>query len=147
MDKTKHPDWLLILTYCIMSFCWAGKNLLAIPDMLICAFSGIIRGAVTIYVNKTPIPDFISRGIGAFFAALAIIAVVCGTAFATTDAMTIIGSMIPPLAAGAMLVEGLCTARHLSGKQKIRNAILISISLATGVFLAVTITNLLGVAV
>ena len=147
MDTTKHPDRLIVLTYCIMSFCWAGKNLLTLTDMTICAFSGIIRGVVAVSLKKTKIPDFICRGVAALMAALAIIEIYFATGWVDSDAMTVIGSMIPPLAAGAMLVEGMCTARHLSGKQKIRNAILISISLAAGVYIAVAITKIRGLSI
>lgn len=147
MDKTKHPDWLLVLTYCALSFCWAGKNMLAVSDMLICALSGLVRGAVTVCLRKIKIHDIICRGVGTFFAALATIEIVLFTGWAASDSMTIIGSMIPSLAAGSMLIEGMCTAKHLEGKQKIRNAILISITLAVGVFLAVAVTKSRGLTV
>lgn len=147
MDKTKHPGWLILITYSAMAFCWAGKNLLTLNDMNICAFAGLVRGAVTMITKKINIPDYICRGIGIFAAVLLVIEMYLSTGWIDSDVMTLVGSLIPPLAAGSMFVEGLCTARNISGKEKIKNALLISVSLAAGVFLAVAITNLRGLSI
>ena len=141
MDKTKHPDWLIVLTYVIMSFCWAGKNLLSLNDMLVCAASGLFLGAVTVRVEKTNMPVYICRSAGALCAAVFIILVYKNTTLISSGAMTVIGSMIPPVAAGAMLIEGLCTSGSTAGGKKMLNAILVSVFLAVAVFIAMKLTG------
>ncbi len=148
MDKTKYSNVIIIFTYAAMAFCWAGKGLLPLRDMSICGLSGIILGVVTVFVEKSfKLPTYICRGIGAYAAALLIIEICCFTGWAHTDAMTIISSMIPPVAAGAMLIEGMCTASTKGGKTKIINAVLISVFLAVGVYCAVLIANLRGLTI
>ncbi len=141
MDKTKHPDRLIVMTYTLMALCWAGKNLLSLQDMAICAVSGVILGVITVMAEKTKLPTYICRAAGAMFAALFIIAVYHNTSFISSDAMTVIGSMIPPVAAGAMLIEGLCTSGTAAGRKKILTSLLVSVFLAVAVFIAMKLTG------
>ncbi len=142
MDKTKYSNFIMVITYTFMAYCWAGKNLLPHGDMLITAFSGLILGVVTVYTEKLfSLPTYICRGIGAFFASLVIIEIYFFTGWAQNRPMTIIASMIPPVAAGAMLVEGLCTSHTQPGRKKIINAVLVSLFLALGVYRAILITR------
>lgn len=147
MDKTHHPDIVIILTYGIMAFCWAGKNMLSLADMSVCGASGLLLGAVTVAFEKTKLPTYICRGFGALSAALLIIEVHCFTGWVDSDAITVIASMIPPVAAGAMLVEGICTSASSSGRKKIVTAVLVSIFLAIAVFTAIMITDRRGLSV
>ncbi|MBQ8604316.1 MAG: threonine/serine exporter family protein [Oscillospiraceae bacterium] len=147
MDKTRHPDWLLVLTYAVMAFSRAGRDFLSFNDMLICGFSGVVLGIVVVMAEKLKLPVYICRGMGAFFASLVIIEICFFTGWADSSVMTVIASMIPPVAAGAMLVEGLSTSHRQSGRKKIINAILISVFLALAVFLAVAFTKFRGVPV
>ncbi len=144
MDKTKHSDGIIVLTYSVMAFCWAGKSLLTAGDMIVCGLSGFILGLCIVLFEKLKRPVYVCRGIGAFFRALFIIEIYFFTGWADSPPMTIIGSMIPPAATGAMLIEGLCTSASKSGRNKIVNAIVISISLAVGVYVAVAITRYRG---
>ncbi len=145
MDKTKHSDVIFIITYALMAFCWAGKNLLPVGDMVICGLSGVILGVVTVFCEKLfKLPTYICRGIGVFAAALLIIEIYFFTGWVQTDAITIIASMVPPVAAGAMLIEGMCTAKNKSGVNKIITAILVSIFIALGITAALAITRLRG---
>ena len=73
MDKTKHPGWLIVLTYAVMAFSRAGKDLLTFPDMIICGLAGIVLGTVMVITEKFNLPTYICRGAGAFAASLFII--------------------------------------------------------------------------
>ncbi|MBR5521205.1 MAG: threonine/serine exporter family protein [Oscillospiraceae bacterium] len=147
MDKTKHPDWLIIATYGIMAFARAGKDLLTFPDMVISGIAGILLGYVIVKIEKLNQPVYICRGAGAFFAALLIIEICFRTGFVNSEVIDVIAAMIPPAAAGAMLIEGMCTFRNISGRKKVMNAVLVSIFLALGVFMALIITKIRGVSV
>ena len=146
MDKTKHSDLVIVLTYGLMAFCWAGKNLLDFKDMIICGVSGLMLGAVTVMAEKTKMPTYICRSIGTFAAALLIIQVYCFSNLADGSAMAAIGSMVPPVATGARFIEGLCLSSTKNGRDKIVTAWIVSLFLAAAVFAAVHIAEWRGVA-
>lgn len=135
MDKTKHPDIILILTYSVMSFCWAGKALYQFTDMIICGLAGLIFGVVIVTMNKTKLPTCVNRAIAAIPSSAFIFIVDRFVVKCVAGSLAVTLSMLLPALAGSMFVEGLCTSGSKDGKSKMITAVLISVFMAAAIVL------------
>ena len=141
MDKTQHPRWLLIATYTAMGFCWGGKAGVSFIEMLVCAVACFAQGLIVTGLEKIKWPTYVARFFGVLTAGLMILFLGRYIEY-PHGIMTLFVAMILPVAAGAMLVEGMYTSHTSEGKKKMFIATLCSLSLGLAIFLAI---ELLGV--
>ena len=134
MDSTQHPKWLLVATYSVMGFAWAGKSGLTFPEMIIDAMACLILGVIVVFFEAKKIPTYLARFIGVIIS--------CSFIALLSDVLTffdppfiVASTAVLPVAAGAMLVEGLCMLNTKAGKAKIKGALMCSAALGFGVYI------------
>ena len=137
MDKTEHPDWIIILTYTLMGFCWGGKAGLNIVEMAVCGISCLLQGVVVVALEKTKLPVYVCRFFGVLAAGTAILAINLAVEY-PHGFESLFVAMILPVAAGAMLVEGMYTSHTSAGKKKMIIAVLCSLALGLAIFLSMS---------
>ena len=139
MDKTKHPDLLLIATYTFMGFCWAGKAGTTFTEMIVCAVACLAQGIVVVMLENKGPPTYIGRFFAVIAATLIIISAEKYFSLCPSGIFTLFIAMVLPVAAGAMLVEGMYIYPSSDGKHKIKTALMCSSVLGARVFICLKI--------
>ena len=140
MQEKGYSPVFVVFTYAFMSRCWAGKAGCGLWEMTADALAGAVRGVVMVNLDKK-MPTYISRFFAALLATIFIVTVGKFVRPYPIGIMNEINYMILPMAAGAMLVEGLYTCREQPGRKKFYTSIAVSLSLALGAFIGVIITG------
>ncbi|MEG1782396.1 MAG: threonine/serine exporter family protein [Oscillospiraceae bacterium] len=138
MDRTKYPQWFLVATYTLMGFCWGGKAGVSGVEMIVCAIACFIQGLIVTGFEKMKLPTYICRFCGVLFAGVVILYIGRYVEY-PSGVMTLFVAMILPVAAGAMLVEGMYTSHTPQGKKKMLTATLCSLALGLAIFIALKI--------
>lgn len=141
MDNSKYSSTIKIITYATLGFCWAGKFLLPIKDMVFVGFVCLLLGISVECAENLKAPVYVSRPIGIFIATLAIIAG-DNLLSLSSDNTQIIVATILPVATGAMLIDGIYHYINVNkniGKKKIITSIYTAIGFSISVSLALII--------
>lgn len=136
MEGQKYSDVFLIVVYAVMAFCWAGKFGYTFINMCLSGVAGFVLGLFMIMCEKFKLPAYVSR----FFAsAAAVISVLIMSVYFKyyNTYFDIIAATVLPVASGSTLIEGMCDIRKKNGKNKMITAVLNSVALALGTFVAI----------
>lgn len=134
MSEKNYSKRFIVFTYMFMSFCWAGKNGCTVKEMVADAFAGAVRGIVMVLLDDM-MPTYFSRYLAAMAGGMFLI-LVGRFLYNFPSGPLVINNMILPMAAGAMLIDGVFRGSETSGRKKIATALVISACLARGILTA-----------